>query len=100
VSHEQTTFDRQDVLDLRTSLRDVRTTLHTNESQAASPSPPATYRATAACWILDNRAALVGDVRGELAACLAVDDVGLPSMIDLVASQLELSLKRLASGFA
>jgi len=53
------------------------------------------HRATAARWIHDVRAAVVDGVRRELAARLSVEDVGLRSMIDLVASQLELSLERL-----
>jgi len=52
------------------------------------------HRATAARWIHDVRAALVEAVREQLLARFA--DVELRSMIELVASQLELSLERLA----
>jgi RNA polymerase sigma-70 factor (ECF subfamily) len=53
------------------------------------------HRATAARWIHDIRADLVGHVRRALEANLPASEVGLRTLIDLVASQLDLSLERL-----
>jgi RNA polymerase sigma-70 factor (ECF subfamily) len=52
------------------------------------------HRATTARWIHDVRASLVDGVRAALDARLPGAEVGLRSVIDLVASQLELSLER------
>jgi RNA polymerase sigma-70 factor (ECF subfamily) len=53
------------------------------------------HRATAARWIHDVRCELVGAVRRALDAQLPANDVGLRSIIELVASQLDLSLERI-----
>ena len=52
------------------------------------------HRATAARWIQDVRTELVAAVRAALRSRLG-NEVGLHTMIELVASQLELSLERL-----
>jgi RNA polymerase sigma-70 factor (ECF subfamily) len=53
------------------------------------------HRATAARWINDMRAELIAAVRRALVAQLPANDVGLRSIIELVASQLDLSLERI-----
>jgi len=53
------------------------------------------HRATSARWIVDLRAALLDGVRAELASRLALGESELRSLLDLVKSQLELSLSRL-----
>lgn len=53
------------------------------------------HRATAARWIHEVRLELVKNVRRELEARLAIDVVEFRDLINLVASQLELSLERL-----
>lgn len=52
------------------------------------------HRATAARWVNDVRAELVAAVRAALAERLGANDVGLRTVIELVASRLELSLER------
>lgn len=54
------------------------------------------HRATAARWVHEVRAELIAGVRAALATSIG-GDIGLGSMIDLVASQLELSLERLTA---
>jgi RNA polymerase sigma-70 factor (ECF subfamily) len=55
------------------------------------------HRATAARWIGDVRAELVHHVRHALDGSLAKDDLEMRNLIELVASQLELSLERLVA---
>jgi RNA polymerase sigma-70 factor (ECF subfamily) len=56
------------------------------------------HRATAARWIVAGRRALLEATRARAAARLRIPDSDVDSLMQLVASQLELSIRRLSDG--